>query len=114
MRYAMLIIGDETAWDSLDAEQHAAAMSEIYAWFEKWGAAGKLASGGAELASSSQARTVRAGVVTDGPYLEAKEVIGGVTFLDADSIDEAVDIVSSWPGVAEGRNTIEVRPVVEH
>lgn len=114
MRYAMLIISDEAEWDSMDGATHDAAMSEIYAWFEKWGAAGKIASGGAELASSNQARTVRGGAVIDGPFIEAKEVVGGVTFLDAETMDEAVEIAASWPGVAEGRSTVEVRPVIEH
>lgn len=114
MRYAMLIIGDEHAWDSMDATQHDAAMADVIAWFEKWGAAGKIADGGAELASTTQAKTVRASGVTDGPFIEAKEVIGGITFLEADSIDEAVEVAATWPRVAEGTSTIEVRPVIEH
>jgi hypothetical protein len=114
MRYAMLIIGDESYWDAQEPSQRDAAMSEIFAWFEKWGAAGKIADGGAELANSSEAKTVRAGTVSDGPYVEAKEVIGGITFLEADTIDEAADIAASWPGVADGRSTIEVRPIIEH
>ncbi|HEX6194322.1 MAG TPA: YciI family protein [Jiangellaceae bacterium] len=114
MRYAMLIIGNEADWDSMDAAAHDAAMADIFAWFEKWGAAGKIADGGAELASSNEGRTVRGGVVTDGPFMESKEVIGGVTFLDADSLDEAVEIAAGWPGVAEGRVAIEVRPIIEH
>jgi hypothetical protein len=114
MKFALLIVGDEADWEALDEAQHSAAMSEIMAWFERWGAAGKVADGGAELAGSSQARTVRAGTVTDGPFMESKEVVGGVTFLDADSIDEAVEIASTWPGVAEARIAVEVRPVIEH
>jgi hypothetical protein len=114
MRYAMLIISNEAEWDAMDAATHDAAMAKIYAWFEKWGAAGKIADGGAELASSSEARTVRGGAVTDGPFIEAKEAVGGVTFLDAESMEEAVEIAASWPGVAEGRIAAEVRPVIEH
>jgi hypothetical protein len=52
--------------------------------------------------------------VTDGPYIEAKEVVGGFSVLEAATIDEAVEIASTWPGVDRGLVTIEVRPVVQH
>lgn len=112
MRYAMLICGDEAEWAAHDAD---GAMKEIHAWFEKWDAAGKIAKGGAELDSVTKAKTVRPGpagpVITDGPYLELKEVVGGVVFLDADDIDEAAAIASGWP--LRGSASVEVRPVVE-
>jgi hypothetical protein len=50
-------------------------------------------------------------VVTDGPYLELKEVIGGFVLLEADSIEEAVEVASTWPRSA-GMTSIEVRPVL--
>ena len=49
--------------------------------------------------------------MTDGPYLELKEVIGSVMILEADSIEEAVEVASSWP-IAAGMTAIEVRPVL--
>jgi hypothetical protein len=111
MRYAMLICGVEEEWDAAEAQ---GAMEEIYAWFGKWEHLGKIVKGGAELDSVRTARTIRPGpdgpVVTDGPYLELKEVVGGVVFLEADNIDEAVAIASGWPLQASA--SVEVRPVV--
>jgi hypothetical protein len=52
--------------------------------------------------------------VTDGPYIEAKEVVGGFSVLEAKTIDDAVEIARTWPGVDRGPVTIEVRPVVQH
>ena len=50
-------------------------MAEIGAWYEKYGAAGVLADPGHQLDFPHTAKTVRAGGVTDGPYIEAKEVL---------------------------------------
>ncbi|MFU8875010.1 YciI family protein [Micromonospora sp. SL4-19] len=62
--------------------------------YERWQPTGQIADGGAELQPRDTARTVRAGmngqpVITDGPYLELKEVIGAVVMLECDDIDEA-------------------------
>ena len=51
--------------------------------------------------------------VTDGPYIETKEVLGGFSIIEADTIDEAVEISKTWPGVDRGWITVEVRPVLE-
>jgi hypothetical protein len=56
---------------------------------------------------------VRSTGVTDGPYIETKEVLGGFSIIDADSMDEATDISKTWPGVDRGWITVEVRPVLE-
>jgi hypothetical protein len=55
---------------------------------------------------------VRAGGVTDGPFMETKEALGGYSILETDTLDEAVEIARTWPGVDRGWITIEVRPVV--
>ena len=118
MRYAMLINGVEAEWNEAPAAEIATAMSAIFAWFEKWSTAGKIANGGAELDSVTKAKTIRAGadglpVVTDGPYLELKEVVGGVIMLEADSIDDAVAVAATWPHI-KGSTSVEVRPTIEH
>jgi hypothetical protein len=56
---------------------------------------------------------VRAAGVTDGPFMETKEVLGGYSVLETDTYDQAVEISKSWPGVDRGLITIELRPVVE-
>jgi len=117
MRYVMLINGNESEWETADPALMEAGMKEVFAWFERWGQAGKIADGGAQLDSVKTAKTIRAGadgkpVVTDGPYLELKEVVGGVVILNADDVDDAVAVASTWP--LSGSASIEVRPVIEH
>jgi hypothetical protein len=117
MRFAMMVNGVESEWHDASPEQRASAMAQIESWFERWSAAGKIGPGNAQLDLAATAKTIRPGpdgdlVVTDGPYIELKEVIGGIIMLNADSIDEAVTIASGWPTLL-GSNSIEVRPVVE-
>jgi len=69
--------------------------------------------GGAQLQGPETARTIRAGGVTDGPFMETKEVLGGYSLLDTETYDQAVEISKTWPGVDRGLITIELRPVVE-
>jgi hypothetical protein len=56
---------------------------------------------------------VRASGVTDGPFMETKEALGGYSVLETDTIEEAIEIAGTWPGVDRGWMTVEVRPVVE-
>lgn len=115
MRYAMLIFGDDREWTALSPADEQDVMKQVYAWFERWQPIGKIADGGAELQPRDTAKTVRAGangepVITDGPYLELKEVIGAVVMLECDDIDEAVRVAATWP-LAAGMSALEVRPV---
>ncbi len=113
MKYVILIMDTETGLRKSGAEQDA-FMSEVMAWYDKWTGAGKVADGGHQLDSAAKARTVRASGVTDGPFIEAKEVLGGFSVLETDTIDEAVEIARTWPGVDRGWITVEVRPVVQY
>jgi hypothetical protein len=87
-------------------------MAQIGAWYEKYGAAGKLADPGHQLDRPETARTVRASGVTDGPYIEAKEALAGYSLLETADLDEAVQIAQTWPGVDAGWIVMEVRPVM--
>jgi hypothetical protein len=116
MRYAMLICGVESEWSAQSEAEIAAAMEQIGAWVTRWQEAGKMLPGGEELDSASKAKTVRLDadgkpVVTDGPYLELKEVLGGFIVLEADDIDEAVAIAATWPSLG-GSTSVEIRPVM--
>jgi hypothetical protein len=118
MRYVMLICGDEREWFDGDQRAVDAAMKEISGWFEKWQPTGKIVEGGAELDSARTAKTVSRGpdgapLVTDGPYLELKEIVGGFVMLEADGIDEAVAVASEWPTIASHGDKVEVRPVIQ-
>lgn len=71
--------------------------------------------GGEALQDSRSAKTLRfrSGkvVITDGPYAETKEQIGGILLLEAENLDHAVDLMSRHPGVRTG--PFEIRPVNE-
>lgn len=110
MRYMALIYGDEVAWESLSEEEERSVMAEYKAFGDRTGARGMLV-GGEQLASTGTATTVRVRggetLVTDGPYAEVKEALGGYFLLECDTIEEACELVQI-PGAATG--SIEVRP----
>ncbi len=112
MQYVMLIAGEEGP--ALSDEELSAAYEKIGAWWGDLTAKGKIV-GGNELQGPETAKTVRiAGEkvsVTDGPFIESKEVIGGYGVLECDSIDEAIAIAKTWPSPS---SLIEVRPTVYH
>src|SRR5271154_5942562 len=105
MKYVMLILNTEAA-AALSADEYQAWSSDIMAWYEKTGSSGKMPDAGAQLQSADTARTVRASGVTDGPFMETKEVLGGYSVLETDTYDEAVEITKSWPGIDRGLITI--------
>jgi hypothetical protein len=112
MKYVILLLNTE-AVQNLTEEEGRAWYGEIGTWYEKNGGSGKLAETGYQLAPGATAKTVRAGGVTDGPFMETKEALGGYSVLETDTIEEAVEIARTWPGVDRGLMTIEVRPVIE-
>jgi hypothetical protein len=113
VKYVILLLDTEAAKNMTEAEGQA-WYAEIGAWYEKGGGgSGKLVEGGHQLAPPATARTVRASGVTDGPFMETKEALGGYSVLETDTIEEAVEIAATWPGVDRGWMTVEVRPVVE-
>jgi hypothetical protein len=112
MKY--LLLGAITeAGQQLDGAGLETWMAEIGAWYEKYRGSEKLPDPGYQLAGPDKAKTIRATGVTDGPYMEAKEVLGGYSLLETATLDEAVELAKSWPGVDRGWITMEVRPVME-
>ena len=106
MKYVILLLDTEAARNMSEAEGQA--------WYEKGGGgSGKLVEGGHQLAPPATAKTVRASGVTDGPFMETKEALGGYSVLETDTIEESIEIAKTWPGVDKGWMTVEVRPVVE-
>jgi hypothetical protein len=107
-----LIYGDESQFSSLSPEERDA----VYARYGAFGDAGREAGvviGGAELGYTRDATTVRVRgdetLVTDGPYAEVKEALGGYYLLECSSMDEALDWAARIPGAEHG--AIEVRPL---
>ena len=79
-------------------------------WMSGFAAQGKLVNPGARL--GNEGRTVEPGnVITSGPYAEIKEIIGGLTIIRAESLEEATGIAKGCPGLNFGGN-VEVREVI--
>lgn len=113
MKYVILLMETEAS-RALSPEEMQSWYGEITSWYEKGGGgSGKLAETGYQLAPPDTAKTVRASGVTDGPFIETKEALGGYSVLETETIEEAVEIAQTWPGVDKGWMTVEVRPVIE-
>jgi hypothetical protein len=112
MKYVLLFAGTMTEEDRAASQELADQYQRTSKWFVDYTQAGKIV-GGEELKGPETATTVRFNsgkpMVTDGPFIEAKEVIGGFAVVDVADLDEALEMAKSWPG-----GDVEVRPVVEH
>ncbi len=115
MQYMLLIYADENAWESLPEDERQAMYAEYGKLNGVLRRQGKLVAGD-ELQPVATATTVRVRkgetVVSDGPFAETKEALGGYYLVDAESLDEAIEWAARIPTAREG--TIEIRPVVDH
>ena len=119
MRYALLIYDDDATWANLpDDERAALRAEEMPKWvalFEELGKADPDVTG-KELDSRGTAKVVRVRdgerIVTDGPFAETKEIIGGAFFVDLPDLDEAIRLAALIPAAAV-TGAIEIRPIVQ-
>ncbi|GAB2684929.1 YciI family protein [Kribbella swartbergensis] len=106
MKYLLMICGDESA--------AAHANDGCGGWSEEMVRRG-VVEGGAGLRPPSEATTLRVRndevLLTDGPFAETKEQIGGFVLINCADLDEAIEIAAKHP--AAGYGTIEIRPVLE-
>src|SRR5262245_32429071 len=113
MKYVLLFCGtdeDAAAFAALSPAELRARYAEVGAWFaehrSKIGASKQLQ--GPETAPAVRFGPDGPPVVTDGPFLEGKENIGGYAEIDVADLDEALRMAKTWPG----RGAVEIRPVV--
>lgn len=110
MKYLLLIYGDEASIQAPNPERMAAYVS----YNEALRQAGVL-QGGNRLQRTSSAKTVRARngrvTITDGPFAETKEVLGGYYLIEVPDLEAALDWAARCPGATRG--SIEVRPLWE-
>ena len=112
MQYLLLIYGDETAQMS-----ESDMGTEMKRWYEytDWLVEKGWMRGGDALQATEHATSVtsRSGdpVVTDGPFAETKEQLGGYYLIEVDNLDDAIEAAGRCPGAIYG--TIEVRPIAE-
>ena len=98
-------------YKKLSPEELQRVIAQNKAWVEKLAAQGKI-KGGQGLARQGAMVSARGRQLSDGPFAESKEAIGGILHLDVDTLEEAVAIAQTSPSIAYG-TTIEVRPVTE-
>lgn len=114
MKYILLFCGseeDRRAFAAMSDEQLRARYGEVAAWF---GAHEERIRSSAQLQPREAATTVRfrsegEPLVTDGPFLEGREDIGGYATIEVSDFDVALAMARTWPG----RGSVEIRPVVE-
>jgi hypothetical protein len=115
MKYILLTYLDEQKWLALTEAQQQEEMARCEPHVQRLGSSGKLLDG-APLHPTSTATTVRVHqgkrLVTDGPFAETREQLGGYTLIEASDLDEAIDIAAGFLG-DDSWVTIEVRPVLD-
>jgi hypothetical protein len=114
MRYMLLIYGDEREWATMTEEESAAEMGRWGAYTEAIQTEGIMRAGDA-LQPTATATTVRVrdgeALVTDGPFAETREQLGGYYLIECESLDQAIDAARRIPSVGTG--SVEVRPLME-
>ena len=113
MQYMCLIYTDEQGWQNMPDEDRDRLSGDYFAFTESIRQSGHYLAGDA-LQPTSTATTVRVRngetLVTDGPFAETKEQLGGYYAIEAKDADEALAIAARIPGARHG--SIEVRPVM--
>lgn len=111
MKYALLIFPKPGSHEALGPDEYGPVNAEYLALRTD-----PRCLGGAHLQPAETATTVRHGaggsLITDGPFADTKEVLGGYYVLDASDLDEALEFVQRIPAVRLG-GAVEVRPLVE-
>jgi hypothetical protein len=114
LRFICFGFHDEANWAEMSESERESFMEQCFAYDDELRRGGHFLAGEA-LQSAQQAATVRwrrgKVVVTDGPYTETKEQIGGILFLEARDLNHAIELMSRHPGVRAGG--FEVRPANE-
>jgi hypothetical protein len=114
MKYMLLCYDDEQAWETAGEAALGAAREEAVQLTHELNEKGQYITA-APLHPTSTATTVRVRdgkrLVTDGPFAETREHLGGFYLIDAKNLDEAISIAARHPGARVG--TVEIRPVLE-
>ena len=113
--YAVLLMGDENRWAAASDDERAAVFARHDEFAKRLAERGDEVVGGAELAHSSGARTLRPAAdgsqtVTDGPYAEATEQLGGFYLV---TTDDPAGLLEACRVLGETGDTLEVRATVE-
>lgn len=108
----MLLYRSDEWYNKLSQEELQKLIGQNQAWFERLTAEGKATPGRALERTGVTVSGKNGKFVMDGPFAESKEAIGGYLMLDVETMEEAIAIAQSSPGLAYG-GSIEVRPLSE-
>ncbi len=118
MKYMLLIHQGDTptpqdpdAWARLSEDEQKRVYADYRAINETPGVTSGLRMEPAEMASTVQVKDGKT-LITDGPFVEIKEALGGYLFFEADDLDAAIELAARIPAARMG-GAIEVRPIVE-
>jgi hypothetical protein len=93
-------------------EESQAVMQKWMNWFKDLTASGNLKDGGQPLEAEGKIVSEKRGTVTDGPFAEAKDLVGGYTLIQADSLQRAAELARGCP-ILERDGAVEVRPIMK-
>lgn len=115
MKYICLGYMDETKWETMTEQERNAFVDEALAYDEDLKKRGHL-TGGEGLQPSANATTLRYQngrvTMTDGPFIETKEQIGGIIILEARDLNHAIQLMSNHPSLRMG-SSWEIRPAAD-
>jgi len=97
-------------WDAMSSAEKGADIARVMVWFHEHGQAGRIV-GGEELGLPAGARTVRKRGITDGPFIETKELLGGFIIVEVETPEIALEMARTWPGLVHDDDRVEVWPV---
>jgi hypothetical protein len=111
MKYMLLIYTDEKVWT--DAERQSCYAESMQLCHDLNAAGQFLAANPLQPVAAATSVRIREGkrLITDGPFAETREQLGGYFLIDAHDLDEAIGIAARIPGARKG--TVEVRPLIE-
>jgi hypothetical protein len=105
--FTYLFRGRKTSGSPEEMQKH---FEQWAAWFKELGAGGRLKDPGHPLQFTGKVVSGNQKVVKDGPYAEAKDVVGGYIIVETEDIAEAVELSKGCP-ILEAGGSVEVRPV---
>jgi hypothetical protein len=116
MKFAFLGYHVERNWDGMSKSEQDAMVEDCFTYDARLLREGRIVEDGTALQSIRAAKTLRwhngAVLVTDGPFAETKEQLGGIGILEADDMGHAVELMAKHPGLRYGA-TFEIRPIDE-
>jgi len=113
-KYMLLIVGEPTNWSTLSPERQQAGMEAYMAFSKKLREEGRHVDAEGLIDTAKSIRPGKTGpIVSDGPYVESKEIVGGYYIFTAESWEEALEISQGCPALQFGSG-MELRRVMEY